>query len=92
VHSLCASVTAVYLPFFVFGRVLTRLDYIVICVACGYARNTDALCFMLVSLAPSRHLHIPGPRPKLPLENEIHFISKVLGIGLQVRNSCVNAV
>ena len=26
VHSLCASVTAVYLPFFVFGRVLTRLD------------------------------------------------------------------
>jgi len=27
VHSLCASVTAVYLPFFVFGRVLTRLDY-----------------------------------------------------------------
>jgi len=25
-HSLCASVTAVYLPFFVFGRVLTRLD------------------------------------------------------------------
>ena len=26
VHSLCASVTAVYLSFFVFGRVLTRLD------------------------------------------------------------------
>jgi len=26
VHSLCASVTAVYLFFFVFGRVLTRLD------------------------------------------------------------------
>ena len=26
VHSLCASVTAVYLPFFVFGSVLTRLD------------------------------------------------------------------
>jgi len=26
VHFLCASVTAVYLPFFVFGRVLTRLD------------------------------------------------------------------
>ena len=26
VHSLCASVTAVYLPFFVFGRVLIRLD------------------------------------------------------------------
>jgi len=26
VHSVCASVTAVYLPFFVFGRVLTRLD------------------------------------------------------------------
>ena len=26
VHSLCASVTAVYLPFFVFGRVLTRVD------------------------------------------------------------------
>jgi len=28
VYSLCASVTvtAVYLPFFVFGRVLTRLD------------------------------------------------------------------
>ena len=26
VHSSCASVTAVYLPFFVFGRVLTRLD------------------------------------------------------------------
>jgi len=25
-HSLCASVTAVYLSFFVFGRVLTRLD------------------------------------------------------------------
>jgi len=30
VHSLCASVTAVYLPFFVFGRVLTRLDFFVI--------------------------------------------------------------
>jgi hypothetical protein len=27
VHSLCASVTAVYLPFFVFGIVFTRLDY-----------------------------------------------------------------
>ena len=27
VHSVCASVTAVYLPFFVFGRELTRLDY-----------------------------------------------------------------
>jgi hypothetical protein len=27
VHSLCASVTAVYLPFFVFGRVLTRLSH-----------------------------------------------------------------
>jgi hypothetical protein len=26
VHTLCASVTAVYLPFFVFGRVLTRQD------------------------------------------------------------------
>ena len=26
VHSLCASVTAVYLPFFVFGGVFTRLD------------------------------------------------------------------
>ena len=26
VHSLCASVTAVYLSFFVLGRVLTRLD------------------------------------------------------------------
>jgi hypothetical protein len=26
VHSFCASVTAVYLSFFVFGRVLTRLD------------------------------------------------------------------
>jgi len=26
VHSLGASVTAVYLPFFVFGRLLTRLD------------------------------------------------------------------
>ena len=26
-HSLCASVTAVYLSFFVFGRVLTRLDF-----------------------------------------------------------------
>jgi len=26
VHSLCASVTALYLPFFVFGRVLTGLD------------------------------------------------------------------
>ena len=26
VHSLCASVTAVYLPFFVYGRVITRLD------------------------------------------------------------------
>jgi len=26
VHSLCASVTAVYLPFLVFGRVLNRLD------------------------------------------------------------------
>jgi|AntRauTorckE5430_2_1112549.scaffolds.fasta_scaffold44931_1 hypothetical protein len=26
VHTSCASVTAVYLPFFVFGRVLTRLD------------------------------------------------------------------
>jgi len=24
VHYLCASVTAVYLPFFAFGRVLTR--------------------------------------------------------------------
>ena len=26
VYSLCASVTAVYLPFLVFGRLLTRLD------------------------------------------------------------------
>jgi hypothetical protein len=26
VHSLCASVTAVYLPFFAIGRVLSRLD------------------------------------------------------------------
>ena len=26
VNSVCASVTAVYLPFLVFGRVLTRLD------------------------------------------------------------------
>jgi len=26
VHSICASVTAVYLSFFVFKRVLTRLD------------------------------------------------------------------
>ena len=26
VHSLCASMTAVYLPFLVFGGVLTRLD------------------------------------------------------------------
>jgi hypothetical protein len=26
VYSLCASMTAVYLLFFVFGRVLTRLD------------------------------------------------------------------
>jgi hypothetical protein len=26
VYSLCASVTAVYLPFFVFGRVLPRPD------------------------------------------------------------------
>ena len=26
VHSLCASVTAAYLSFFVFGRVLSRLD------------------------------------------------------------------
>jgi len=44
VHSLCASVTAVYLSFFVFGRVLTRLDsslhYIVSIHVCNLQQHT----------------------------------------------------
>ena len=39
VNSLCASVTALYLPFFVFGRVLTRLGLVKLAAKGGPSGN-----------------------------------------------------
>jgi len=51
VHSLCASVTAVYLPFFVFGRVLTRLDQTLSLVKWFFAHllgRTEKYCELIL--------------------------------------------
>ena len=62
VHSLCASVTAVYLPFFVFGGVFTRLVGLRLSDDPGPSVFTNSIARPIIGLAQLNYTLVLQPR------------------------------